>query len=48
LRSAAVGDLPLTLELKEKTGPDAPSLADQITTAAKSLDRIEETSHQPS
>ena len=47
LRSTAVGDLPLTLEVKEKTGPDAPSVADQITAAAKSLDRLEETSHQP-
>jgi len=33
--------------VKEKTGPDAPSVADQITAAAKSLDRLEETSHQP-
>jgi sugar phosphate isomerase/epimerase len=47
LRSTAVGDLPLTLEVKEKTGPDAPSVADQITAAAKSLDRLEATSHQP-
>ena len=35
-------DLPLTLELKEKTGPDAPSLHEQISAAAKSLDRLEE------
>lgn len=34
--------LPLTLELKEKTGPDAPSLSDQLAAAAKSLDRIEQ------
>ena len=41
-RSMPNGEIPLTLELKEKTGPDAPSLADQITAAAKSLDRLEE------
>ena len=35
-------DLPLTLELKEKTGPDAPSLNEQISAAAKSLNRLEE------
>jgi len=36
------GEIPLTLELKEKTGPDAAALVDQITAAAKSLDRLEE------
>lgn len=36
------GELPLTLELKEKTGPDAPSLSEQLAAAAKSLDRLEE------
>jgi sugar phosphate isomerase/epimerase len=36
------GEIPLTLELKEKTGPDAPSLTDQITAGAKALDRLEE------
>jgi sugar phosphate isomerase/epimerase len=41
-RSLPGGDIPLTLELKEKTGPDATSLSDQITAAAKSLDRLEE------
>ncbi|HWN75742.1 MAG TPA: TIM barrel protein [Candidatus Udaeobacter sp.] len=41
-RSLPGGEIPLTLELKEKTGPDAPGLPDQITTAAKSLDRLEE------
>jgi sugar phosphate isomerase/epimerase len=41
-RSLPGGDIPLTLELKEKTGPDAPSLSDQITAAAKSLDHLEE------
>ena len=41
-RSLPGGEIPLTLELKEKTGPDAPGLPDQITAAAKSLDRLEE------
>ena len=41
-KSATVKDLPLTLEVKEKTGPEAPSLADQLTAASKSLDRLEE------
>jgi sugar phosphate isomerase/epimerase len=36
------GEIPLTLELKEKTGPDAPSLVDQIAAGAKSLDRLEQ------
>jgi len=43
LKSTPAGpDLPLTLELKEKTGPEAPTLSDQLSTAAKSLDRLEE------
>jgi len=41
-RSLPGGEIPLTLELKEKTGPDAPGLVEQITAAAKSLDRLEE------
>jgi sugar phosphate isomerase/epimerase len=41
LRSAPADDLPFTLELKEKSGPDAPSFADQLAAAAKSLDRLE-------
>jgi sugar phosphate isomerase/epimerase len=41
-RSLPGSDIPLTLELKEKTGPDATSLSEQITAAAKSLDRLEE------
>ena len=41
-RSLPNGEIPLTLELKENTGPDATSLPDQITAAAKSLDRLEE------
>jgi sugar phosphate isomerase/epimerase len=43
-RSLPGGDIPLTLELKEKTGHDASSLPDQITAAAKSLDCLEEDS----
>ena len=42
LQSLPAGEVPLTLELKEKTGAEAPSLAEQITAAAKSLDRLEE------
>jgi sugar phosphate isomerase/epimerase len=41
-RSLPVGEIPLTLELKEKTGPDAPALVEQISAGAKSLDRLEE------
>jgi sugar phosphate isomerase/epimerase len=40
-KSAPAKDLPLTLELKEKTGPDAPSLGDQLAAGAKALDRLE-------
>ncbi|HEY2118774.1 MAG TPA: sugar phosphate isomerase/epimerase family protein [Candidatus Acidoferrum sp.] len=40
--AAPVKDLPLTLELKEKTGPDAPTLAEQLSAGAKALDRFEE------
>jgi sugar phosphate isomerase/epimerase len=36
----APGEFPLTLELKEKSGSDAPALAEQLTAAAKSLDRL--------
>jgi sugar phosphate isomerase/epimerase len=35
-------ELPLTLELKEKSGPDAPSFSQQLDAAAKSLDRLAE------
>jgi len=43
LKSAPAGpDHPLTLELKEKTGPEAPSLSDQLDAARKSLARLEE------
>jgi len=40
LRSASA-ELPLTLELKEKTGPEAPSFSVQLAAAAKSLDRLQ-------
>jgi len=33
--------LPLVLELKEKTGPDAPAAAEQLAAARASLDRFE-------
>ena len=42
LRSGTSAELPLTLELKEKTGPDAPAFAEQLAAASKSLDRLEE------
>lgn len=41
VKTSPVKDLPLTLELKEKTGPDAPSLADQLAAGVKALDRLE-------
>lgn len=41
LKSAPESDLPLTLELKEKTGNDTPSTAEQLTAASESLDRFE-------
>lgn len=41
LKSAPETDLPLTLELKEKTGNDTPSTAEQLTAASESLDRFE-------
>ena len=41
LRSASQTSLPLVLELKEKTGPEAPSVSGQLTAARKSLDRFE-------
>ncbi len=43
LGTAPAGEaLPLTLELKEKSGHDALSFTDQLTAAAKALDRLEE------
>ena len=41
LRSAPQTDLPLILELKEKTGPEAPSLVAQLAAARSSLDNFE-------
>lgn len=48
LRGLPAGDVPLTLELKEKTGPEAPTLGEQFTAAAKSLDRLEQVWHAAS
>jgi sugar phosphate isomerase/epimerase len=41
LQSAPQTSLPIVLELKEKTGPEALSAADQLAAARKSLDRFE-------
>jgi sugar phosphate isomerase/epimerase len=41
LKTASEPDLALTLELKEKSGHDAPSTADQLSAASASLDRFE-------
>ncbi|MGB6832339.1 MAG: hypothetical protein WBE24_02690, partial [Candidatus Acidiferrum sp.] len=41
LKTAAERDLALTLELKEKSGHDASSTADQLAAASASLDRFE-------
>jgi len=37
----AASALPLTLELKEKSGPEAPAFSEQLSAAAKSIDRLE-------
>jgi sugar phosphate isomerase/epimerase len=42
LQSAPHTALPLVLELKEKTGPEAPGAAEQLAAARKSLDRFTE------
>lgn len=43
LKSAPPGEnLPLTLELKEKVGPDAPHTQAQLAAARKALDRLEQ------
>jgi sugar phosphate isomerase/epimerase len=42
LQSAAQTSLPIILELKEKTGPEVPSAAEQLDAARKSMDRFEE------
>ena len=41
-RSVPGPKLPLTIELKEKTGPEARPLSDQLVAAATSVDRLEE------
>ena len=41
LQSAPQTSLPLVLELKEKTGPEAPSATEQLAAARKSMDRFE-------
>ena len=41
LKAAPEPDLPLVLELKEKTGHEAPSAAEQLAAARKSMDRFE-------
>src|SRR6266850_913674 len=41
LQSAPQTSLPLVLELKEKTGPDAPGAAEQLAAARKAMDRFE-------
>jgi len=42
LKTAPDANLPIVLELKEKTGPEAPSAAEQLAAARKALDRFEE------
>jgi sugar phosphate isomerase/epimerase len=41
LKTVPQPNLPLLLEIKEKTGPDAPSLPRQLDAASKSMDRLE-------
>jgi sugar phosphate isomerase/epimerase len=40
LQSAPQASLPIVLELKEKTGPEAPSTAEQLIAARKAMDRF--------
>src|SRR5712692_9798930 len=42
LKTAPEAHLPLVLELKEKTGPEAPGAAEQLSAARKALDRFAE------
>jgi sugar phosphate isomerase/epimerase len=42
LQTAPETNVPLVLELKEKTGPEAPAAAEQLTSARKAMDRFEE------
>jgi sugar phosphate isomerase/epimerase len=41
LKPAPQTNLPLVLELKEKTGPDAPGASEQLAAAKKAMDRFE-------
>src|SRR5712671_728416 len=41
LTTAPGANLPIVLELKEKTGPEAPSATEQLAAARKSMDRFE-------
>lgn len=41
LKSAPEANLAVVLELKEKTGPEAPTMAEQLAAARKSLDKFE-------
>lgn len=41
LKTTPDANLPLVLELKEKTGPEAPSATEQLAAARKALDRFE-------
>jgi sugar phosphate isomerase/epimerase len=45
LQYAPDANLPLTLELKERTGTEAPSMAEQLKAARKATDRFEEQWH---
>ena len=42
LKTVPTENLPLTLELKEKTAPDAPSASEQLEAARKAVDEFEE------
>ena len=42
LKTAPDASLPLVLEPKEKTGPESPSMQEQLNAARKSMDRLEE------
>ena len=42
LKTAEDPNIPLLLELKEKTGPDAPSAQEQLAAARKALDKFDE------
>jgi hypothetical protein len=41
LKSASQNGLPLVLELKEKSGPEAPTVNEQLVAARKSIDKFE-------